>query len=82
MPKKKLTCPKCDSSMEAGWISEGSVQKIFWAIPALYHTCWIPGSPRTKKDGTKTWKTEREQSIKALTAYRCESCGYVETYAH
>ena len=65
------TCPKCNSSMEEGFIVDathgGSVQSQ-----------WAEGKPqRSIWTGLKLARDAKH----SVTTYRCESCGYLESYA-
>jgi hypothetical protein len=58
-------CPKCEGSMEAGYISDNTGGAIF-------HSAWISGA----KVGF--FKTPKAITI---VAHRCVSCGFLESYA-
>jgi predicted nucleic-acid-binding Zn-ribbon protein len=70
MPNVSMVCPKCDTTMEVGfvldkgysaageWI-EGEMEKGFWG-------------------GIKDFLDRKRYQ---MTAYRCPGCGYVELYA-
>ncbi|MFQ5410256.1 MAG: PF20097 family protein [Anaerolineales bacterium] len=63
-------CPKCGSSMEAGWIAEvGSGTRPIR---------WVRGKPEPSMwTGTRTPK---EDTFDVVT-YGCASCGFLESYA-
>ena len=69
---RQRQCPKCDGAMEQGFEIPGPSG----------HTVrpdeWVEGTPeRSFWSGTKLSGTERYQ----ITTYRCDRCGYLESYA-
>lgn len=66
-----LTCAKCGSSMEDGFLvdhTHGGVAKPEWADGPLQTSFWT---------GVKMKGKER----RIVTTYRCTRCGYLESYA-
>ena len=68
---KSIECPRCASSMEAGFIVDETYGRKL--VPK-----WIGGEPRM------TWwmglRLPRSEQIEVAT-YRCRRCGYLESYA-
>ncbi len=72
MTNETIDCPKCNSPMEEGFILD----------LAHYNTKtvsqWVEGSPeRSIWTGIKTKDREKFQ----VMTYRCDRCGYLESYA-
>ena len=64
-------CPKCESRMEEGFVLDQS-------HAASLQAAWIEGKPqRSFWTGLKVTKDIRHP----ITTYRCERCGYLESYA-
>jgi predicted RNA-binding Zn-ribbon protein involved in translation (DUF1610 family) len=65
-------CPKCGGAMVAGFIVDQGYGEA-------HVTKWQSGEPkRSFWTGVKQSKSQQIET----TTYRCESCGYLETYAH
>jgi hypothetical protein len=67
----ELVCPKCDRRMEAGTIIDRNYGRV--------DICsWIEGLPRMG-----WWLGVKLRGVKLypVAAYRCRSCGYLESYA-
>jgi len=62
-------CPKCQTSMEVGFIPEMG----FGGIRSM----WVEGLP---EKGWSALKVKRRRTFEIAT-YRCTSCGYLEGYA-
>jgi len=75
MSDRKLKCAKCGSAMEAGFILDHTQHS---SSGARVET-WVEGEP-TKSfwGGVKKIKDRQQFTV---TSYRCERCGYVESYA-
>ena len=72
MSSKTIPCPKCDGPMEAGFI----LDKSHMNVPTVSE--WLEGEPEVSFwSGLKTKNRERL----AITTYRCERCGFLESYA-
>ena len=71
MASRSLTCPRCSSSMEPGYvIDEGYGTRTV--------ANWVAGVPdRSMWTGLKL----RGKDKLAITTYRCRRCGYLESYA-
>lgn len=72
-------CPKCDRSMEEGFIPE-------YAHPTLLVSKWHPGPPQEadlRLLGLKVgeWLDVRADKMRAISTYRCVGCGFLESYA-
>ena len=64
-------CPKCNGGMEQGFVADHAHG------PRLVSR-WAPGAPvKSFWMGTKI----AEQRLIPIGAYRCSSCGYLESYA-
>lgn len=68
--ENNIKCPKCNNEMEEG-ITKGS-------LGALVHSSPIRWG---KKDSISFW-TGKVKGGKDITAYKCKSCGYLESYAN
>lgn len=70
MPRS-LTCPKCGSSMAAGFVPD----QVYGYFDVGK---WVAGSP--EKSIWTGLKMRGRDQIKIVT-YRCSRCGYLESYA-
>jgi uncharacterized OB-fold protein len=70
MPQRNDACPKCRAKMEVGTIADNGYNRTFVSS-------WIAGVPEKGFFGLKT----RGKKQFEITAYRCPSCGYLESYA-
>lgn len=73
-PEKSLTCPRCGNRMQLGSIIDYG-QNRFVSRQAR----WVEGEPE-KSWITGSMKTSGRRVI-PITSYRCQSCGYLESYA-
>ena len=65
------SCPKCDGRMEEGF----SVDRGY----GENHVAgWHPGKPDTRWWGLKA----QRKSVLAISKFRCNKCGYLESYAN
>ena len=71
MAETASRCPKCQGQMVQGFI----IDQTFGGVHISY---WFEGAPRKSWTGTKIDKG----AIVPVAVYRCESCGYLESYAH
>ena len=72
MSDRQLQCAKCGSAMESGFIVDHT------AHASTRVETWVEGKPTTSFwTGLKI--KDRQQFT--VTSYRCEQCGYVESYA-
>lgn len=72
MREKRVECPKCRKAMSAGYAV--GVSKWEKNQPVS----WAPGVPQVSMwTGLKL----NRKHVLPITAYRCESCGYLEFYA-
>ena len=71
MKDRQRQCPKCSSAMEAGFIVDHKNDS------ARVET-WVEGEP-TKSFWTGLKIKDRQQL--SVTTYRCDRCGYLESYA-
>jgi hypothetical protein len=65
------SCPKCHARMERGFLldhAHGAVAEPEWAEGRIEKSFWT---------GVKTSGRER----RLVETFRCESCGYLESYA-
>ena len=72
MPDAPIRCPKCAAAMERGFIldiMEGGQAASRWAAGAPTKAFWA---------GVKAVPADE---VIPIAAFRCESCGYLESYA-
>ena len=76
-------CPKCGARMESGFLVEQT------AHDEGVQVCWHPGDPRPSGgnflgiDINHSCKVGVDpESLKKVTQYCCEGCGFLEAYAH
>ena len=62
-------CPKCNGSMQEGWIPD-------WSHGGIRCLEWTPGQPEHAWLGNYKTPTDRAPII----AYSCCDCGYIELY--
>jgi predicted nucleic-acid-binding Zn-ribbon protein len=72
MKDRQRQCPKCSGEMEGGFILDHTNN-----ASARVET-WVEGEP-TKSFWTGLKIKDRHQH--SVTTYRCDSCGYLESYA-
>ena len=65
-------CPRCRSSMSEGFVLDRGDHN------ALAQQRWIEGEPQ--KSFWLGLKTKGREAFQ-VTTYRCDSCGYLESYA-
>lgn len=64
-------CPKCDVRMEEGFILDNSQA-------ARFQAAWVEGKPQKSFwTGVKI----REEAKHPIATFRCERCGFLESYA-
>ena len=72
MTQEKLTCPECGGMMSAGFTAvslDGTVTPLLW----------LEGSLEREK---LTRGADVEGRLRVtITSYRCESCGYLKSFA-
>ncbi|MEO1858097.1 MAG: hypothetical protein ABGY95_12145 [Rubritalea sp.] len=68
---KNTTCAKCEGTMEVGF-------SVHTSIDGARQDKWLPGEPQ--KSMLLGIKVDVNQWI-PITTYRCESCGFLESYA-
>jgi ribosomal protein S27AE len=69
---QRATCPKCNDKMEEGFVADRGDSN------AVSPSQWVQGQPeRTFLLGTKTRGKVQFQ----IATYRCQRCGYLESYA-
>jgi predicted nucleic-acid-binding Zn-ribbon protein len=73
MSHKPSQCPKCDGHMERGFV----LNRAFAAGGLTFQ--WAPGAPVS----SFWWGYQLPVGRKFITiqVFRCESCGYLESYA-
>ena len=72
MTDPTIKCPKCAAAMEKGYIAD-------LAEGVVLQSAWTRGVPKPRRViGGIRWN--REENI-AIITFRCESCGYLESYA-
>ena len=67
MAQSTIACPKCNQPMQEGYLADET---------RLAH--WYEGPPRRWLGMTLVRWAKKQLPI---TAYRCPSCGYLESYA-
>lgn len=72
MPQSQLKCARCQGRMDVGFV----VDRAHGG--ALAQQSWVEGIP--EKSFWTGLKTGDRTSVSVLT-YRCEKCGYLESYA-
>ena len=71
MAQRNTVCPKCQAKMEAGLIPDEGYSHTFMSK-------WVEGIPQKGFFFGLKLKGRRQF---AITAYRCTTCGYLESYA-
>ncbi|MBK9547531.1 MAG: hypothetical protein IPO52_00120 [Gemmatimonadetes bacterium] len=72
MSTRPTSCPKCNGPMEEGFV----LDKAHYGSPTTPE--WLEGKPeRSFWTGLKTKGHDRYH----VMTYRCERCGYLESYA-
>lgn len=66
-----LTCPKCKSQMESGFIVDSG--------PMV--SSWVAGPPKLGFLILGFLKTLKIGEVREITTYRCTGCNYLESYA-
>ena len=72
MPGESIVCPKCEGSMEAGFILD------VWDVSLAKVSEWVKGEPQHGFFGHVKPRAGEKYKV---TAYRCADCGYIESYA-
>jgi hypothetical protein len=72
MREHRVECPHCKRRMEQGYMLEKGDSNA----PAVTH--WVQGAP--EKSFWMGLKLQGRPVIPVMT-YRCEKCGYLESYA-
>ena len=72
--RKSMKCPRCEGSMTLGFPVDRSDNMI------RMQAWWVEGKPERGKivGGVKT----RKRRVLAIESWRCEHCGYLESYAN
>jgi len=80
MPEPTHTCPKCQKSMEIGFIPA-------WTYGAVLQTHWVRGLPSRASFWERLGHfrdlaiSSRYGDYLKVVTYRCPDCGYLESYA-
>jgi len=76
MTEPAFECPKCNGTMNLGYLSDYSEHSVFIAK-------WIEGepTPRTFLGITGTNVETHGRAMLDVRALRCEHCGFLELYA-
>jgi hypothetical protein len=79
--RHQIVCPKCNGSMEEGFLpdaSRGVIQDTKW-VRGKPEPHWLGGvkSPDQKFLGGLKDST----ACKSVISYRCQKCGFLENYA-
>jgi len=68
----ELACLRCGGAMERGFVAD----KADYSVPETQK--WVEGAPeRSFWWGLKL----KDRSVIPVSTYRCERCGYLESYA-
>jgi ribosomal protein L37E len=72
MASRSISCPRCGGSMEQGYMVDVSYGHT--AVPK-----WVEGEPVSSfwSSGLKL----RGKEQRDVSTYRCQRCGYLESYA-
>ena len=73
MSSQHLSCPKCGGRMEAGILIDeghGIKKQATWTEGMPAKSFWVGGLKVPEEDRVP------------ITVYRCERCGFLESYAH
>jgi hypothetical protein len=68
----RLDCPRCRGEMQAGYVVDRGDSNV----PSVSR--WVEGAPE-KSFWTGLKMNDRD--VLPVTTYRCERCGYLESYA-
>ena len=71
MPERPTECPKCKAKMELGFMPDSTPGGVL-------ATKWVAGDP------TRNWLgdiTIKGKTLVPIVTYRCQTCGYLESYA-
>ncbi len=68
--KASSNCPKCNGSVEVGYVLDKSLQ--------VTAACWVAGEPPTTFIGKRSSKEGHGPRIRAV---RCTKCAFLELYA-
>lgn len=79
--ESKLQCPKCGGAMEEGFIPDAhyggiGVTKWIRGEPVLHWSGSVKGPPVNFLGGLKD-----KDSIRTISSFRCDHCGFLENYA-
>jgi hypothetical protein len=73
MPREqKVECPRCRGTLEKGFVMD----RAHYSYPDRQN--WVEGEP--EKSVWHGFKTKGKESYLVHT-FRCEKCGYLESYA-
>ena len=74
MTRSALSCPRCGASMSLGILLDRGDGNI------RIQAHWVEGKPE------KSWFTGslklKDRQVFAVESYRCDSCGFLESYAN
>ena len=68
----ELTCPRCAGPMEDGFVAD----KAHYSVPETQS--WVEGAP--ERSFWSGLQMKNREVLRVMT-YRCEKCGYLESYA-
>ncbi len=71
-----LKCPKCQNSMEDGFLLDQQGYNSQYTTTQFTNTKWVEGPVKKNFAGDIEKKVRRP-----INAFRCMSCGYLELYA-
>ena len=70
-----MTCPKCSSHMESGFIRDRA------AGAANLQAKWVEGPPTPSFWTPRGRLKVKGRELVPVTTFRCEGCGYLESFA-
>jgi hypothetical protein len=72
----RLECPRCTKRLQPGFLMEkGNSDQVSV-------TQWVEGAPETVVWlGFKVGLNVKKRQVLPVTTFRCERCGYLESYA-
>ena len=72
MASGSMTCPRCGGSMEQGFVAD----KAHYNMAEVQ--TWVDGAPeRSFWSGLRL----KDHKVLPVKTFRCEKCGYLESYA-
>lgn len=73
MSVESMKCPKCDGTMEQGFVLD-------YGYGRIQVEAWVRGKPRRSFWAVIKGANKKNEQT-PIGVFRCESCGYLEHYA-